>query len=136
MLFLRKLLAFCLLGIAVSGCATYTLTPQSLVEQAARSFPEKKRLVFMAMPLFIVGTVNGNSLEYIECQDKDGEVEHIRITQRTGVRITKKDNTRKTFYFDTLILKDSLIIGSMTHFGNVPVKPIKLIDIAKIEIMK
>src|SRR5688572_10560227 len=120
----------------LSGCATYHVTTQSLMEQAAKTTGEKKTLVFVALPFFYAGTVNGNNFRYVECLDKKGEVKKIRVTHHTGIRITKNDNSRKTFYFDTLIIKDSVITGSVTHFGNIQIKPIKLKDIAKIEIQK
>ena len=58
------------------------------------------------------------------------------VTHHTGVRITKKDGTKKTFYFDTLIIQDSLITGKNDHFIGVDIKPIKLNNIEKIELQK
>ena len=58
------------------------------------------------------------------------------VTHHTGVRITKKDGTKKTFYFDTLIIQDSLITGKNEHFIGVDIKPIKLNNIEKIELQK
>ena len=52
-----------------------------------------------------------------------------------GVRIIKKDNSSITFYFNTLLLKDSLLYGSNPHFFNDRVNPIKISDIRKIEIL-
>ena len=58
------------------------------------------------------------------------------VTHRTGVRITKKDGTRKTFYFDTLIVQDSIITGKNDHFIGVSIKPINLNNIEKIELQQ
>ncbi len=58
------------------------------------------------------------------------------MTNRTGVRITKKDGRRKTFYFDTLLIKDSTINGKKSHFDGLDINPIKLDDIAKIELQR
>ncbi len=58
----------------------------------------------------------------------------LNVTNRTGVRITKKNNTRCTFYFDTLIIQDSIITGCKSHFVGIKINPIKLDNIAKIEL--
>jgi hypothetical protein len=58
------------------------------------------------------------------------------VTNRTSVRITLADSSRTTFYFNTLLIKDSTISGSKTHFFEAHIRPIKLRDIAKIELQK
>jgi hypothetical protein len=80
--------------------------------------------------------VKGNDLKTVKCVDKNGKEKEITVTNRTGVRITKTDNSKTTFYFNTLLIKDSSIVGSKTHFFNDKVKPIKFSDISKIEIME
>jgi len=86
--------------------------------------------------LFATDAVKGNDLKTIKCLDKNGKEKEIIITNRTGVRITKVDNTRKTFYFNTLLIKDSSIVGSKTHFFNDQIRPIKFSDIIKIEVIE
>ena len=128
------LLIFCFLIFI--GCTTYHLTTQSLLEQFANSNPEQKNIFFIAPPFFLAGSVNGNSLRTIRCFDKDEKEHFIGVDIRTGIRITKRDSTTSTFYFDTLIIKDSILTGSKTHFfGGWQIKPIKLDDIIKVEIM-
>ena len=123
--------------IILSSCTTYHLSNQSLLEQFAGSSTEKKT-VFLIIPpyVFFPGVVNGNDLKTIKCADKNGKEKIIEITNRTGVRITKTDGTKTTFYFNTLIIRDSTITGSKTHFFNAQIKPINLGDIGKIEIQK
>lgn len=80
--------------------------------------------------------MKGNDLKTIKCIDKNGKEKEIPITNRAGIRITKNDNSKTTFYFNTLLNKDSSIVGSKTHFFNDKVKPIKLSDISKEEIIE
>ena len=132
---LLLILAFC--ASTLVGCNTFYLSNQSLMEQFANSGTEKKSM-FAIIPPYInfPGVVSGNTLQQITCVDKKGQERTINITRHTGIRITKKDGGRSTFYFNTLILKDSLISGSKTHFFNAPIKKIKLSDIQKMEIQK
>ncbi|SDC57333.1 hypothetical protein SAMN05216323_103736 [Williamwhitmania taraxaci] len=56
------------------------------------------------------------------------------MTRKTGVRITKKDGTRKSFCFDTLLVQDSTITGKNDHFFGVNITPINLNNIEKVEL--
>jgi len=129
------LLFFCL--FLLTGCATYHLSTQSLVEQFGNSSTEKKKIVLPIFPyVFFVDPVTGNDLQTIKVLDKKGQEIVLPVTNRTGIRITKSDSSRTTFYFNTLLLKDSTITGSKTHFFNAHIKPINFKDISKIEIQK
>jgi hypothetical protein len=120
----------------VSGCATYHITTESLIKQLAETHQEKKTIIVFAPPIFVPFTVTGNSLYQIKVLDKNEMECFIPVTNHTGVRITKKDGTRKTFYFNTLMIKDSLITGKNDHFIGVNIKPINLNKIKKIELQK
>jgi len=123
-------------ALFLSGCATYHLSTYSLLEQFADTQKETKVNVIAAYPIFFFGTVTGNNLSEIKCLDKNGQEHIIPVTRGTGIRITKKDGTRNTFYFDTLIIQDSTITGKKDHFFGINVKPINLNDIEKIELQR
>jgi len=118
------------------SCTTYHLTTEGLLQQFADVHPETKTNFIVALPLIFPGTVTGNSLTEIKVLDQNNKEHTIPVTNHTGVRITKKDGTRKTFYFDTLLIKDSTINGKKSHFVGLDIKPIKLDDIAKIELQR
>lgn len=120
----------------LSSCATYHITTQSLLEQLADTQTEKKVNVIVAFPVFFPGVVTGNSLRQVKVLDKNEKECVIPVTNHTGVRITKKDGKRKTFYFDTLIIQDSTITGKNDHFIGTNIKPINLNNIEKIELQK
>ncbi len=142
---ISPILFFCL--ILLTGCATYHISTQSLLEQMAGSGTEKKTLgVFPVSPLihfnafsiivFYQGSVKGNDLRTDTCLDKNGKETTFDVDNRTSVRITRVDNSRVTFYFNTLLIQDSTITGSKTHFFEAHITPVMLKDVSKIEIQK
>lgn len=127
--------ALCL--VLCASCATYHLSTQSLLDQFAHSTPQTKFTVLVVPPFFFFpGIVKGNDLTSIKVLDKNGNEKVLQVTNRMGIRFTKVDSTRTTFYFNTLLLKDSTITGSKTHFFNDQIRPIRFVDIAKIEIQR
>lgn len=132
---MKKALLYVLAPLILTSCATYHLSTESLVQQMADTQPEKKYIYMPSFP-FIPFSVDGNNLHQLKCLDKNGKETTIDVTNRTSVRITLADSSRKTFYFNTLLLKDSTIAGSKTHFFEMHIKPIKLRDVVKIEVQK
>jgi hypothetical protein len=118
------------------GCSTYHLTTGSLLQQFANVHSEKKINIIFVFPFIFPGTVTGNTLTKIKVVDQNNKEQTIPVTKHTGVRITKKDGTKKTFYFDTLLIQDSTINGKRSHFVGLDIKPIKLDDIEKIELQR
>jgi hypothetical protein len=125
---LSYVIAFISLAFLTS-CASYIISTSSLAEQLTGDTVSKGYL-------FAKDAVKGNDLKTITCIDKKGKEKTIAVTNRTGVRITKTDNSKVSFYFNTLLIKDSTIAGSKTHFINAKVTPIKFLEISKIEIME
>ena len=122
--------------LSVSGCTTYHMTTESLLTQFADVQPETKKNFIIALPLVFPGIVEGNSLTEIKVLDQHDAEHTIPVTSHTGVRITTKDGKKRTFYFDTLLIKDSTINGKKSHFVGLDVKPVKLSDIDKIELQR
>jgi len=124
--------AFIVCATVLSSCATYHLTTQSMLEQFANTGKEKKINYIVAFPYAVFpGKVTGNTLREVRVLDKTEKEVVIPVTNRTGVRITKKDGNKNTFYFDTLIIQDSTITGKKDHFFGFNIKPIKLNEIQK-----
>jgi hypothetical protein len=107
-----------------------------MLEQFASSHPDNKFNASLTYPFYINGMVLGNDLREINCYDKNGMKSTIQITTHTSVRIIQKDNSKTTFYFNTLLIKDSLITGSKSHFAEIKIQPINLNNIALIEVQK
>ncbi|MGC4059176.1 MAG: hypothetical protein QM743_13820 [Chitinophagaceae bacterium] len=120
----------------LSSCRTYHLTTDSLLQQFADVKPETKRNYFGVFPLLFQGSVTGNSLRRIKVLDKNNKVRVLRITNHTGIKLTTLDGKSRRFVFDTLLIKDSTITGNRSHIFRLDIKPVKLTDIAKIEIQR
>ena len=119
----------------LSSCATYHITTESLLEQFA-GVSQQTKVNMLIVPPFICfpGIVKGNSLRDITVLDKNGHEHNLPVTNHTSVKITRKDGKKTTFYFDTLLLKDSTITGNKTHFIKSNIKPIYFADITGIEL--
>ncbi|MGZ5135896.1 MAG: hypothetical protein ACXWCG_12135 [Flavitalea sp.] len=113
----------------LSSCATYQVSAPSLSGQLNGDVVSKGFLL-------ATDAVKGNDLKTLKCVDKNGKEKEIAITHRTGIRITKIDKSKTSLYFNTILIKDSSITGSKTHFFNAQIKPIKFSEISKIEIME
>lgn len=133
---MKSSILFAVATLLLSGCQTYHMTSRSLIEQLADVQTEKKVNIIVAFPLFIPGVVTGNSLKEVKVLDNQEKEVTIPVTNHTGIRLTKKDGKRNTFYFDTLILRDSLITGKKDHFFGIDIKPININDVVKIELQK
>lgn len=143
----KTILPFLFFGFSLlTSCATYHISMQSLVEQMANSGTEKKTseaitgdLRFsrrLSVVIYYEGTVKGNTLTKITCLDNKGKEATLDVNNKTSVRITKADSSRVTFYFNTLLVHDSTISGSKTHFFEWQIQPVLLRDVSKIEIQK
>ncbi|HTI91279.1 MAG TPA: hypothetical protein VL727_11875 [Puia sp.] len=132
---MKKILLYISASLLLTSCATYHLSSESLVQQMADTKPERQYIYSPNLP-FIPFSVDGNSLHQLKCIDKNGKETTIDVTNRTSVRITLADSSHKTFYFNTLLLKDSTISGSKTHFFEMHIKPILLRDVVKIEVQR
>lgn len=113
-----KLFGIIISTMLLTSCATYYLTPQSLRNQLQNAHPDG----------------NSNGISKINCVDKDGKEKVLVVTNHTGIRITKKDDTKKTFVFMTAYIQDSLLKGCSSAILGIPIKPIKISDIKKIEL--
>lgn len=122
--------------IFLNSCATYHMSTESLLQQFVNTHHETKVTYVIVLPFFIPFTMTGNNLKQVKCKDKDGNEVLINVTNHTGIRITKKDKSRTTFYFDTLIIKDSIINGAKSHFMGISIEPINLNQIEQIELQK
>jgi len=146
---MKRYIIVCLSLMLLAGCQTYHMSRGDLLEQFANAKHEGKRppsffmqpgLIPVATTVvmfgFFPGVAEGTDLKEVKVYDKKGQPVIIPLTDHTGVKITKNDSSHVIFYFNTLEIKDSTITGSKTHFFEWRVTPIKLKDVARIEIQK
>jgi len=75
-----------------------------------------------------------NGIESLKCTDKNGKEKIVKIQTNTGIRLTDDTGKKQTLYFDSVFLRDSLVYGSKSHFITLPVTPMNIDKLKKIEI--
>ena len=125
--------------LILTSCSTYYMTSSSLKEQLQKIDPNKIEDSYdFRLGLVGVALKGGknfyNGIESVKCTDKKGNEENLKITTNTGIRLTDSTGKKQTLYFDSLFLRDSLIYGSKSHFITLPVDPMNIDKLKKIEI--
>ena len=80
-------------------------------------------------------TYTTNGVKEIECTDRHCKVVKFINSPRVEMRITDLRNKKHIFYFDTIILKDSVFTGMNSRLL-VTRKSIRYADIKKVEVQK
>jgi hypothetical protein len=97
-----------LLCVLISSCQTYHITTQSLLQQLENVKKIKQSVDGNGQAnVGFIGafSVEGNDLPVLKCLNEDNDTIMLDIDHRTGIRITKKDGSHVTFYFNTLLIK-------------------------------
>ncbi|HLG34271.1 MAG TPA: hypothetical protein VI757_05270 [Bacteroidia bacterium] len=123
----------------MTSCTTYYMTSSSLKEQLKAIDPDKIHDAYdFRLGLAGVALKGGkffyNGISTLKCTDKDGNVVIKEVNTQTGIRLTDNTGRRLTLYFDSIFLRDSLIYGSKSHFITLPVQPMFIDSLTKIEI--
>ena len=92
----------------ITGCASYTVSKESLVEQLQENEGSKK-----TRNVASVGTAySSNNLAEIKCFDKNGKEVLINANKNTTFAITNAATGQTVnLYFDTVYLSNDSIIG-------------------------
>ncbi len=128
-----------LMIVLLTSCSTYYMTSSSLKEQLQEIDPNKIEDSYdFRLGLVGVALKGGenfyNGIESVKCTDKNGNEKNLKVTTNTGIRLTDSTGKKQTLYFDSLFLRDSLIYGSKSHFITLPVDPMNIDKLEKIEI--
>jgi hypothetical protein len=123
----------------ISSCSTYYMTPTSLKEQLEKIDPDKIYDAYdFRLGVAGVALKGGknfyNGIQTLRCTDKKGNEVIKSVNTQTGIRLTDKSGRKQTLYFDSVFLRDSLIYGSKSHFITIPVTPMRIDSLAKVEI--
>lgn len=86
------------------------------------------------IPALLGGPQFYNGITQVECKDRNGQRYRVSVGKRAGIRIIRNSGKRQTFYLDTMFMRNNMVYGNKTHFANIPINPIPLEDITKIEI--
>ena len=136
---MRYLITFLLLSAAAS-CKTYYVTPASLKQQLDNIDPVRARTAYNPKADLIDKTLNGglvfhNDIDTIDVTDKSGKAYRLPVTSHMGIRMTDTTGKSVIVYFDTMVMKDSLVFASKSHFMNVPIHR-NFYSLRKVEVQK
>lgn len=117
----------------LSSCATYQIPIESFKYQMKDVSYDDLKIVNIKYPWGTIYQDLANQLDSIKCIDKNNNIKKIKNKPSIEIRITDKRNRKTIFYFDTIYLSDSLVVGQQSRFMSIP-KSIPLKNIIKIEI--
>jgi hypothetical protein len=124
-------LFFIFLGLI--SCKTYYIPIESFKEQFKGIDSTKLRIVNTRGPAGDIAQYPANPIEYIKCVDKDNNPFELKNSPSIEIRFTEQNNKRTVFYFDTVFLQDTLIIGDMSRFihyrKGISINNVKLIEV-------
>jgi hypothetical protein len=127
------------LASSLTSCKMYYMTPVSLKEQLKNIDPNKIEDAYdFRLGLLGVALKGGknfyNGIEKVKLTDKYGNLIERTVTTQTAIRLTNLKGKRVQVYFDSLFLRDSLVYGSKSHFITLPVTPMHIDSLVKIEV--
>jgi hypothetical protein len=127
-----------LLFFSFCGCTTYLIPLESFKNQFNGIDSSKLRNVEINVPVILYGvttsTYPANPIDTIDCVDDNNKPVRLANSPSIEVRFTEMNDDRTIFYFDTIYLLDSLIVGAKSRFlpalrDAVPVNNVKLIEV-------
>jgi len=123
--------AITFLFLALSSCATYRMSREQLFAQIYNATPESATTRHSAM----IGTqrYTTNGVKEIRCYDKHGSQCVLANSPRLEMRITCNNGKKRLFYFDTILLEDSVFSGCNSRILGTR-KSVKYNDIKTVEL--
>lgn len=87
----------------------------------------------MQNPYGILSRVDINAIDSIRCFDKNGNIIMLPKKASLEIRFTEANGKKTIFYFDTVYMQDSMVIGKQSRFVGAS-KSLSINNIKKIEI--
>ena len=128
-----SLIAIVLQTIFITSCKNYYIPKDSFIKQFGGIDSAKLRTVVVSGPMGSTLTYKANPINKIECVDKKGNAAQLSNGPSIETRLTINDKKRVVFYFDRVVIIDSVVYGVRSRFVNMRTSiPIK--DVTKIEV--
>jgi len=125
------IIVFVILGF--THCKNYYIPIDSFTSQFSGIDSLKLSIVNTRYPTGNIVQYYANQVDYIKCFDKNNNAYELKNSPSIEIRITEKNNKRTIFYFDSIYLQDSLIIGDKSRFlglkKEISINNIKLIEV-------
>jgi len=135
---MMKLFLSFFLFLTLFGCTTYYIPIENFKHQFNGIDSTKLRMVEINVPVYINGvtsnTYPANPIDTIDCVDENNKSIKLANSPSIEIRFTDKNDDRTIFYFDTIYLQDSLIVGAKSRLIPTIRDAIPLIDVKLIEI--
>ncbi len=135
----RLFIILTITSLTLTSCKTYYMSSNSFKEQLQNIDPNKITDAYdFRLGLIGVALKGGknfyNGIDKIKVTDEKGNILERIVTPKTSIRMTNTNGRKLTLYFDSLFLRDSLVYGSKSHFITLPVTPMNIDSLVKIEI--
>ncbi|MEO7081024.1 MAG: hypothetical protein ABIY71_05820 [Flavobacteriales bacterium] len=117
--------------LALAGCKSYYLTPESLQAQLQSTAPAEVQAL---SPHGQVPTYQAAQLQTIRCTDKKGLPMELTVAPNIEMRITQASGKRRTMYFDRTELRGDTLIGHPSYFIPTMTYEIPFSSITKVEV--
>lgn len=130
----KKLVQLGLLLLVVS-CKTYTISPENFKKQFVTDNANTLTDVRIDNPLSTLNDIKyqANSLKYLNVYDKNGQLNYIRNSPSTEIRVTLINGSKKIFYLDTVVIENDTLKGSKSRLLGIRDK-VPFNHIVKIEV--
>lgn len=130
----RKLVQLCLLLLVVS-CKTYTISPENFRKQFVEDNANTLKDARVNNPLTSLTDIKyqANTLKYLNVYDKNGQLNFIRNSPSTEIRVTLNNGSKKIFFLDTVVIENDTLKGSKSRLLGIKDK-VPFNTIVKIEV--
>jgi len=134
---MKRFFPFSLL-LSLFGCSTYFIPVENFQHQFNGIDSTKLRMVEINVPVVIRGVATNsypaNPIDTIDCVDDNNNPIKLENSPSIEIRFTEKNDERTIFYFDTIYLQDSLIVGAKSRLiptlrDAIPINNVKLIEV-------
>jgi hypothetical protein len=137
---MKKALLAILCALALIGCKTYMVTPESFRQQFAQTDSAALQSTHIKAPA--LGLAPGsytiqylaNNLTSIKVIDKKGAEVRLDNSPSLEMRVTLANGKRKYMYFDTAVIQNDTLYGRKSRYFSGLDQKIAFKDIRKIEI--
>ena len=131
---LLKFVSVITLSMIFVSCATYYIPIDSFKKQFKDIDSTNLKMVDAIGPIGERFSYLANTIDTIYCVDNNNKPYKLINSPSIEIRFTDKNDDRTIFYFDTIFLQDSIIIGTKSRFipslrDEVPIDSVKLIEV-------
>jgi hypothetical protein len=124
---------YILLVIGFISCKTYYIPVESFKAQFKGIDSTKLKLVYTQNPYGFITEYLANPIDYIKCVDKENNPFELKNGPSVEIQFTETNNKRTVYYFDRLILQDTLIIGERSKIlglrKGISINNVKMIEV-------